>query len=372
MSQPAAAFGDAAAHSGLITIGSTNVLIGGRLAARVGDAIMCPFHGVSVITQGSASVFINGMPAARMGDLTGCLTVGLSAISIPVVLGAEPEIKSGSLDPADDGKTRAQHDSTGTDTFVHAEYIKTDADHDGKYDTHDMSAQFLRVHGQKKHLLDRLPNDKRDRELVIDGAFDMARVDVKHVDPTGIMGTSANSIEASMYRGVVSVSKGAKDRAVLDPDYSLTAQGDILHAKAEHESIIGADGKGRYGLMGKAEASAQVASADATIVTTPLEYEDYDVKVKMKRGISGGAIGGGAGAWGYLDTNESRFHFGANALLKVLIGFEMEWDVSIGKKPALPPASTPAPTTNYVNSPGFGTGGIPGTILLGNPTVLIG
>jgi hypothetical protein len=307
-----------------------------------------------------------------MGDLTGCLTVGLSAVSIPVVLGAEPEIISGSLDPADGGKTRAEHDAAGTDTFVHAEYTKTDANHDGKYDTHDMSAQFLRVHGQKKHTLDRLPGDKTDRELVVDGAFDMARVDVKPVEPTGIMGTSASSIEASMYRGVVSLSKGTKDRAVLDPDYSLTGQGDILHAKAEHESIAGSDGKGRYGLMAKAEASAQVASADFTVVATPLEYEGYDVKVKMKRGISGGAIGGGAGAWGYLDTTESRLHFGANALLKVLIGFEMEWDVSIGKKPEIPPASPPKPTANYVNTPGFGGGGVPGTILLGNPSVLIG
>jgi uncharacterized Zn-binding protein involved in type VI secretion len=49
--------------------GSTNVLIGGLPAARVGDMATCSGPPDSIIS-GSGTVLINGMPAARMGDST--------------------------------------------------------------------------------------------------------------------------------------------------------------------------------------------------------------------------------------------------------------------------------------------------------------
>ena len=90
MAKPAAALGDVAAHGGAIATGSSNVLIGGRPAPRVGDTIMCPLHGPGVVSLGSFTVLINGMPAARMGDITGCMTPSLAPVSVPLpVLGLQ-------------------------------------------------------------------------------------------------------------------------------------------------------------------------------------------------------------------------------------------------------------------------------------------
>ena len=67
-----------------IATASTDVIINGRGAARVGDVSTshlrpggkkCPGH-VAPISKGSSSVFINGRPAARVGDsLAGCTRV---------------------------------------------------------------------------------------------------------------------------------------------------------------------------------------------------------------------------------------------------------------------------------------------------------
>ena len=85
MGQPAARLGDVHICPVLlhppvsaVTSGVPTVLIGGSLAARIGDAATC-----DVIASGSASVLIGGSPAARLGDVTahgglivsGCPTV---------------------------------------------------------------------------------------------------------------------------------------------------------------------------------------------------------------------------------------------------------------------------------------------------------
>jgi uncharacterized Zn-binding protein involved in type VI secretion len=71
---------------GPVTIGSTNVLIGGMAAARVGDMLMCPPVGpTDSITSGSPTVLINSMPAARLGDPTahgGVIVVGCPTVII--------------------------------------------------------------------------------------------------------------------------------------------------------------------------------------------------------------------------------------------------------------------------------------------------
>ena len=80
MGQPAArVIIDTGAHSApILPPGSLNVLIEGFPAARQGDKIICPLvsasppHPPAIITGGSTSVFINGIPAARKGDITVC------------------------------------------------------------------------------------------------------------------------------------------------------------------------------------------------------------------------------------------------------------------------------------------------------------
>jgi uncharacterized Zn-binding protein involved in type VI secretion len=67
----------------VIAVGSENVFINNRPAARVGDTSTvhlrpgnpCRGH-VAPIAQGSRTVFINGIPSARVGDpLASCTSV---------------------------------------------------------------------------------------------------------------------------------------------------------------------------------------------------------------------------------------------------------------------------------------------------------
>lgn len=67
---------DACPPTALITA-SSNVLINGRGAGRVGDSYAphsCPSHPShsGVIASGSSSVFINGKAAGRIGDPVSC------------------------------------------------------------------------------------------------------------------------------------------------------------------------------------------------------------------------------------------------------------------------------------------------------------
>jgi uncharacterized Zn-binding protein involved in type VI secretion len=72
--------GDVTAHGGVIVVGSPNVLIGNKPAARVGDNHTCPqvdgikpHVGGPIMPPGSPTVLINGLPAARMGDMAQCV-----------------------------------------------------------------------------------------------------------------------------------------------------------------------------------------------------------------------------------------------------------------------------------------------------------
>lgn len=72
-------------HVGLMIVeGSSNVMINGMGAARMGDKALCVGSSDSIV-QGSSSVLINGKPAARMGDMTshgGQITGGSSNVII--------------------------------------------------------------------------------------------------------------------------------------------------------------------------------------------------------------------------------------------------------------------------------------------------
>jgi uncharacterized Zn-binding protein involved in type VI secretion len=94
---PAARVDDPTSHGGTIVgPGVPSVLIGGRVAAVVGDQTTCPLssgppaevpHVGGPIVTGSATVFIGGRPAARAGDVNA--EVGSSAT---IVSGAQTVI----------------------------------------------------------------------------------------------------------------------------------------------------------------------------------------------------------------------------------------------------------------------------------------
>ena len=69
---------------GPIALGCFTVLIGGQLAARMGDLATC-VGPPDTIAIGSFTVLIGGKLAARMGDLTahgGSITTGLPTVLI--------------------------------------------------------------------------------------------------------------------------------------------------------------------------------------------------------------------------------------------------------------------------------------------------
>jgi len=82
MRKPAARQTDMTVHGGNIILGCPNVLIGGLMAARVGDMHVCPMqtpapapipHVGGPISMSSApTVLIGGMPAACVGDMLVC------------------------------------------------------------------------------------------------------------------------------------------------------------------------------------------------------------------------------------------------------------------------------------------------------------
>lgn len=63
--------------AGTIKTSASAVFIENKLAARVGDVIVCQDGTQHVIKEGSSCVFIEGMPAARLGDAgehDGCIS----------------------------------------------------------------------------------------------------------------------------------------------------------------------------------------------------------------------------------------------------------------------------------------------------------
>ena len=69
---------------GPVAIGCPTVIIGGMLAARVGDVCTC-VGPPDAVALGSMTVLIGGAPAARMGDLTahgGTIVIGHPMVMI--------------------------------------------------------------------------------------------------------------------------------------------------------------------------------------------------------------------------------------------------------------------------------------------------
>ena len=104
MGQPAARMLDTAGHGGFIAFGSTTVWIGGAMAARIGDPLLCPGfdgpkpHIMGNIMKASTTVKIDGAFAARQGDPTGCGVAGMSGKGMPAATGPGGPSVPGSFD----------------------------------------------------------------------------------------------------------------------------------------------------------------------------------------------------------------------------------------------------------------------------------
>jgi uncharacterized Zn-binding protein involved in type VI secretion len=67
-----ARLGDNISHGGNITSASSDIMVDGRGAARIGDQINCQQHGPGTITGGSSDIQSDGRGLARVGDQCSC------------------------------------------------------------------------------------------------------------------------------------------------------------------------------------------------------------------------------------------------------------------------------------------------------------
>ena len=294
---------------------------------------------------------------------------GLAAVSVPAVLRQPPMVSRGSLDPADAGKTVAEFEKDGGEQLAYAEHAQTDANQDGAFDTHEYAVGMLRLKGVQD------PVRVGNREVSGDVEFGMANVSAKSSQVTTEQSYSDEaSVEGSLYKGSANVSIGDVNSEGRNAALKVGATGQVLHGEIKKKVFVGNDDE-KVGFILSAGASAEAAKGEVIAETTSRSIGGYNIQVKTKGGAAAGAIGASGSTLLYWHKIERRLHVGLDAGLKLLLGLEWDGEISIGKEyEKQPPApAAPAPTpVSFVNTPGFGPGGVPGTILMGNPTVLIG
>ncbi|MEZ0542076.1 PAAR domain-containing protein [Fibrella arboris] len=386
MGKPAARMLDVAGHGGSLVLGSTNVFIGGMPAARKGDPLVCPFHGVGVITQGSITVLINGMPAARMTDLTGCLTVGMSAISVPLVLGPPPAPPEGAPplkgvangSPQFQGKSHEDTDNKGPGVMaIHAEGQVTDTDKDGSYDTVEGATEAVRMRNQAY-------GDLGPIEGGVTHNMDVFYANGKATSRAGYGYGVGGTAETGMMKWGAGGSIAPANSSGRNAYAAVGGEANMFRAKAEGDLLLGNDGV-RSGLIVKGEAGADVLQGEGVGTATTPTIFGINMQAKGKASAAAGTAAIGGGGWLYYDHAEGRLNIGVSGKLgALLLGAGLEASLSIGreyKDPPPPPPAAPAPAPppllappqiDFLNTPGFGAAGIPGTVVSGCINVLIG
>ena len=351
MGKPAArAIIDQGAHTGPITSGSFNVLIGGKPAARKGDPITCSAHGVASIIEGSSSVFINGIPAARMGDKTSC--------------GTPPAPKPEGPKPAEDNVT---YWSPALDFDKNTGLVKT------PYSPENLAVKPLYAYAGTK---DKTGNGDRDQAVAGFGMLDIqAKSDEwtpfgkKYGGVGGSLGMSVLKADAlaGAYasNGIYGLEANAKGTVQSYNAEAHIGREDVLYAKGEGKADIGyaeagADAEGywggeksRYGfnLSGVAEAGLARASiggagdfmgikignnrGDETHKNTGGEWEKKAGGKKGGTYIEGkiGGVGGDIGLGGYLDTDDYEVNIKAKLGAELGLGLEIGVDITLTAKP---------------------------------------
>lgn len=76
----------------------------GKPAARLSDPTACPKkgHGPNAVASASSDVIIDGLPAARMGDATECGSAIVGAVSGTVFINGQNAAVAGSTGSHDD------------------------------------------------------------------------------------------------------------------------------------------------------------------------------------------------------------------------------------------------------------------------------
>ena len=72
MTRPLIVKGDMTSHGGVVMEASDDSTINDKGIARVGDLVVCPVHGPTVITTGDGDYEVDYKASARHGDITSC------------------------------------------------------------------------------------------------------------------------------------------------------------------------------------------------------------------------------------------------------------------------------------------------------------
>lgn len=362
MGKPAArATIDLAAHTGPITLGSFNVMIGGKPAARKGDPITCSSHGLCSIIEGSSSVFINGIPAARMGDKTSCGTPPVAPPEGPKAAPINynfwsPVIPNEKLN--EDGTINHKADDNFSIKAFQAYANFEDKTKNGSYDymTAGVVALEIGIKGDYEPFGENYGGIGGSAEL------SKYKAEVKG-GLYGSNGTYGAEVEgkATMMSGQAEGHIGKEGVLYHKSEVS----GDIAYAEAKAEAKILTGGSdNRYGFQ--VEASGDVGAAKA-------DYQGQVdlfgiVKAKAKVGLHGGsaALGGKGGA--YLDYDDYEIGLNVGGKIAALVGIEGEAEVAISVKPIIDGAISLVDTIYEYFFPSVKEG----TILTGCSTVIIG
>lgn len=72
--------GDTTSSGGKVIQGSTGVTFQGKAVSCLGDKVICPVHGITVIAEGDTGSKITGKPIALHGHRCGCGCVLITSL----------------------------------------------------------------------------------------------------------------------------------------------------------------------------------------------------------------------------------------------------------------------------------------------------
>jgi len=341
---------DKGAHSGPITAGSPDVMIGGKPAARQGDPVNCTSHaGPASIIEGSKTVLINGKPAARMGDKTSCATPPAPAPKGPAPAKDEYHFWSPVKKSNPDGTAVTQHPDNLTVKVVNAYANLKDSNKDGILDYGETGVVMSEISAKG----DWVPADGKYGKYGGGGGFSVFKAEGK--------GTYINNDGQN-----VNTVEGKASVISANAEGHLGKEGTLYHKSEVKGDLLYADGKadGQFYSGGSQNKYGFQAELAGDFGAARGEYEGQVdlliVSVKGKVGAKAGGAAIGAKGGAYVDTDDYKANANVGAELAVLLGLKFDLDITIDLKPLVDFGI------------GLFNGPMEGTIISGCGTVIIG
>lgn len=341
---------DKGAHSGPITAGSPDVMIGGKPAARQGDPVNCSNHaGPASIIEGSKTVLINGKPAARLGDKTSCATPPAPAPKGPAPAKDEFHFWTPAKNSNPDGTVITQYPDHLTIKVFNAYSNLKDSNKDGIMDYGEAGFVMSEINAKG----DWVPADGKYGKYGGSGGFSTFKAETKgtYIDNDG---QNVNTAEGKASVISANAEGHAGKEGVLYQKSEL--KGDLLYAEGKADGQFYSGGtQNKYGFQAEVSGDAGVARG---------EYEgQIDIPlltVKAKGGVKVGSASAGAKGGFYYDTDDYKGNINVGGELALLLGLEIDLDITLDLKPLV----------DFIN--GLDSKPMEGTIISGCSTVIIG